>query len=248
MNQHEHTTYRHNPHQRRGFAERHPLVSGEGEVKMAALLVCDYPVVADGIGRMLEEEKHEVVGVCQNLDQVEKVNPESRIDVVIIEPRMPNGLDLVDWLQDHRPQVKVVLLSNPISDELLIEAERLKVAAVLPKTIKTAELLRVVEDVAAGRKVESKFDIHEVLKRYEARGFAKIERLNDVDREILKCLNEGLSDREIANTVYLSPQTIRNRVSRLLRVLGRENRTQLALMIQQYDDLRGGFKRKNLST
>lgn len=215
---------------------------------MAALLVCDYPVVADGVGRMLEEEKHEVVGVCQNLDQVEQVNPESRIDVVIIEPRMPNGLELVDWLQDHRPQVKVVLLSNPISDELLIEAERLKVAAVLPKTIKTAELLRVVEDVAAGRKVESKFDIHEVLKRYGARGFAKIERLNDVDREILKCLNEGLSDREIANTVYLSPQTIRNRVSRLLRVLGRENRTQLALMIQQYDDLRGGFKRKNLST
>jgi DNA-binding NarL/FixJ family response regulator len=53
----------------------------------------------------------------------------------------------------------------------------------------------------------------------------------------MSLIGRGMTDREIAARVYLSPQTVRNRVSRLLTNLGRENRTQLALMMTEFDDV-----------
>jgi two-component system response regulator DevR len=103
------------------------------------------------------------------------------------------------------------------------------------------ELSRIVREVSAGRNFLTRDVVRAAQSRLETRGFARLANLGDVDREIMRLIAQGLSDREIASKVYLSPQTVRNRVSRLLTHLGRENRTQLALMVAEFDDLNRRF-------
>ena len=63
--------------------------------------------------------------------------------------------------------------------------------------------------------------------------FRSIAKLDETDRHILRLLADGQSDKQIAEAVYLSVQTVRNRVSRLLNRFGKENRTQLAVFVSR---------------
>jgi two-component system response regulator DevR len=163
--------------------------------------------------------------------------------VAVIDVRLPeeSGLSIADWIRDHRPSTKVVLISVRVTDELLVESASLGVAAVVDKSIGVVELSRIVREVSAGRNFLTRDVVRAAQSRLETRGFARLANLGDVDREIMRLIAQGLSDREIASKVYLSPQTVRNRVSRLLTHLGRENRTQLALMVAEFDDLNRRF-------
>ena len=59
--------------------------------------------------------------------------------------------------------------------------------------------------------------------------------LGTTDHEILSLIAQGMTDKQISQRVFLSAQTVRNRISRLLGLLGRDNRTQLALMVTSLD-------------
>ncbi len=66
-------------------------------------------------------------------------------------------------------------------------------------------------------------------------GLLTYKELGATDREILSLIAQGMTDKQISQRVFLSAQTVRNRISRLLGLLGRENRTQLALMVMAMD-------------
>ena len=165
------------------------------------------------------------------------------VDVAVVDVRLPeeSGLTVADWIRDHRPSTKVVLISVKVTDELLVEAAALGVAAVVEKSVGAFELSRIIREVSSGRNFLTRDVVRDAQSRLESIGFARLANLGEVDREIMTLIGQGLSDREIASKVYLSPQTVRNRVSRLLTNLGRENRTQLALMVAEYDDLTHRF-------
>ena len=73
--------------------------------------------------------------------------------------------------------------------------------------------------------------VRDALARIRSNGASLIDRLDDTDRQILRLLADGMSDKQIAEAVFLSVQTVRNRVSRLLNRFGKENRTQLAVFV-----------------
>jgi two-component system response regulator DevR len=154
-----------------------------------------------------------------------------------------SGLDIVHWIRDHKPETKIVLLTNFRSDELILEAGALGVSAVLDKSIRPLDLARTVRDIVAGRNLGLGEAVREAQSRLQQRGMLQMQNLGQVDREIMSLIGRGMTDREIATRVYLSPQTVRNRVSRLLTTLGRENRTQLALMVNEYDDVGNRFQK-----
>jgi two-component system response regulator DevR len=59
----------------------------------------------------------------------------------------------------------------------------------------------------------------------------RLSQLDATDRQIVELISEGMSDKEISQRIHLSPQTVRNRVSRILTLLGKANRTQVAVMV-----------------
>ncbi|MBU3688674.1 MAG: hypothetical protein B7C54_03915 [Acidimicrobiales bacterium mtb01] len=212
---------------------------------MVSVLVCDdQELVRDALRVVLsEDEQIEIRQAASGVSDAVLALDADGVDVAVIDVRLPeeSGLSIADWIRDHRPSTKVVLISVRVSDELLVEAAALGVAAVVDKSAGVFELSRIVREVSAGRNFLTRDVVRAAQSRLEARGFARLANLGDVDRDIMGLIAQGLSDREIASKVYLSPQTVRNRVSRLLTNLGRENRTQLALMVAEYDDLNHRF-------
>ncbi len=212
---------------------------------MVSVLVCDdQELVRDALRVVLsEDDQIEIRRAASGVSDAVSALDADGVDVAVIDVRLPDesGLSIADWIRDHRPSTKVVLISVRVSDELLVEAASLGVAAVVDKSIGVFELSRIVREVSAGRNFLTRDVVRAAQSRLETRGFARLSNLGEVDREIMGLIAQGMSDREIATKVYLSPQTVRNRVSRLLTNLGRENRTQLALMVAEYDDLNHRF-------
>lgn len=212
---------------------------------MVSVLVCDdQELVRDALRVVLsEDDQIEIRRAASGVSDAVSALDADGVDVAVIDVRLPDesGLSIADWIRDHRPSTKVVLISVRVSDELLVEAASLGVVAVVDKSIGVFELSRIVREVSAGRNFLTRDVVRAAQSRLETRGFARLSNLGEVDREIMGLIAQGMSDREIATKVYLSPQTVRNRVSRLLTNLGRENRTQLALMVAEYDDLNHRF-------
>ena len=212
---------------------------------MVSVLVCDdQELVRDALRVVLsEDDEIEIRLAASSVSDAVTALDTDGVDVAVIDVRLPeeSGLSIADWIRDHRPSTKVVLISVRVTDELLVESASLGVAAVVDKSIGVVELSRIVREVSAGRNFLTRDVVRAAQSRLETRGFARLANLGDVDREIMRLIAQGLSDREIASKVYLSPQTVRNRVSRLLTHLGRENRTQLALMVAEFDDLNRRF-------
>lgn len=212
---------------------------------MVSVLVCDdQELVRDALRIGLEGDgaidvRDSVAGVSDAVTALDA----GGVDVAVVDVRLPeeSGLTVADWIRDHRPSTKVVLISVKVTDELLVEAAALGVAAVVEKSVGAFELSRIIREVSSGRNFLTRDVVRDAQSRLESIGFARLANLGEVDREIMTLIGQGLSDREIASKVYLSPQTVRNRVSRLLTNLGRENRTQLALMVAEYDDLTHRF-------
>lgn len=212
---------------------------------MVSVLVCDdQELVRDALRVVLsEDDQIEIRRAASGVSDAVSALDADGVDVAVIDVRLPDesGLSIADWIRDNRPSTKVVLISVRVSDELLVEAASLGVVAVVDKSIGVFELSRIVREVSAGRNFLTRDVVRAAQSRLETRGFARLSNLGEVDREIMGLIAQGMSDREIATKVYLSPQTVRNRVSRLLTNLGRENRTQLALMVAEYDDLNHRF-------
>ena len=91
------------------------------------------------------------------------------------------------------------------------------------------DLHKVVIDAAADVAKIDPTLVRTAKQRLEERGHLSLEKLDDTDRKMLELLTLGYTDRKIANEVCLSLQTVRNRISRLLKRLKLANRTQLAL-------------------
>ena len=214
---------------------------------MVGILICDdHQLIREAMRSVLENEPEmSIVGLVPDANAAISVLENGDVSVAVVDVRLglEDGLDLVRWIQGNRPEMKVVLLTSFVTDELVVEAADLGVVAVVDKTSGIDELMRVVRDVVSGRRFVTGETVRAARRRMEDRGMAQLLQLGDVDREIMSLIGRGMTDREIAARVYLSPQTVRNRVSRLLTNLGRENRTQLALMMAEFDDVGHRFEK-----
>lgn len=214
---------------------------------MVSVLVCDdQQMVRDALVSIFDQDgDFRVEGSVGDFGGAVSMLSSTNVEVAVIDVRLDgeSGLDIVHWIREHKPETKIVLLTNYRTDELILESGALGVSAVLDKSIRPHDLARVVRDVVAGRNLGLGEAVREAQARLQQRGMLQMQNLGQVDREIMSLIGRGMTDREIAARVYLSPQTVRNRVSRLLTTLGRENRTQLALMVNEFDDVGHRFRK-----
>lgn len=202
---------------------------------MINTLVCDgHAMVRESIAWILGHSKEiSVAGLTGDAGEARNILQNKPVDVAIVDANLSGerGTSLASWIRDNRPGTKVLLLTPVENDALLVEAEKVGVSCVLPKSSPTDELIRKIHGVANGEKFLAADDVRAAKARLANSGVLTLATLGETDRNILCHISNGLTDKEISQRVYLSPQTVRNRVSRLLSVLGKSNRTQLALMV-----------------
>ena len=197
------------------------------------MLVDDHEIVRRGLRELLEaNEDIQVTQEAGTLADALACDVED-ISMAILDVRLPDGsgIEICRWLQERDPKVPALMLTSFDDDEALLAAVMAGASGYLMKQIRGRELVDAVRVVASGSSIlEPEFVAHskDQLKR-RALDKERIERLSPQERSILEHLVDGLSNREIAEAMFLSEKTVKNYVSNLLLKLGFSRRTEAAV-------------------
>lgn len=207
--------------------------------KIRILLVDDQRLMREGLRTLLElEEDLLVAGEAETGEEALARYAEVLPDVVLMDVRMPgmDGVEATRRLCTTWPGARVIILTTFDDDEYVFEGLRAGALGYLLKAISGDELAAAVRTVAAGgaridpavtRKVVAEFARLAAPARPVDAGLA--EPLSPRELEILQLLAQGMTNREIAQRLYLAEGTVKNHVTTLLQKIGARDRTQAAL-------------------
>lgn len=197
-------------------------------------LVDDHEVVRRGLVDLLEADPElDVVGEAGSVAEAMARVPAARPDVAVLDVRLPdgNGIELCRDLLSRMPDLRCLILTSYTSDEAMLDAILAGASGYVVKDIKGMELARAVKDVGAGRSLLDNRAAAALMAKL--RGAAEkqdpLSGLTDQERTLLGLLSEGLTNKQIADRMFLAEKTVKNYVSRLLAKLGMERRTQAAV-------------------
>lgn len=193
------------------------------------LLVDDHEMVRAGLRSFLDlQDDMQVVGEAGSGEQALALVPSLRPDVVVLDLVLPGmtGVETARRLKERHPEVKVVALTSFAGQDLVLPAVRAGVAGYLLKDVGPAELADALRAARGGGS-----PLHpQVAATVMASVTAQAEDpLTPREREVLRLLARGLSNRLIARELALAEKTVKAHVSAILAKLGVADRTQAAL-------------------
>jgi DNA-binding NarL/FixJ family response regulator len=203
------------------------------------LIVDDQRLMREGLRTLLELERgFEIVGEAGDGQAALAVYAELQPDVVLMDIRMPgmDGVEATRRLHTAWPNARVIILTTFNDDAYVFEGLRAGALGYLLKDVSGQELANAVRTVARGgalidpsvaRKVVDEFARLAPPARPTDAGLA--EPLSERERDVLRLLAEGLSNREIGLKLSLTEGTVKNYVTNVLQKIGVRDRTQAAL-------------------
>ncbi len=197
-------------------------------------LLDDHEIVRRGVKELLETEGDlEVVGEAGTAAEALARIPPTRPDVAVLDVRLPDGdgVQVCREIRSAHPEIQCLMLTSFADDEALFQAIMAGASGYVLKQIKGADVVEAVRSVAAGRSLLDPSVTARVLERLR-KGSEEDEllaRLSPQERNILRLIADGLTNRQIAEQVHLAEKTVKNYVSNLLAKLGMERRTQAAV-------------------
>jgi two-component system response regulator DevR len=202
-------------------------------------LLDDHEIVRRGLRELLESEGDiEVVGEASYAAEAIARIPALRPDVAVLDGRLPDGsgIDVCREIRSVDPGIRALILTSYDDDEALFAAIMAGAAGYVLKQVRGTDLLDTVRRVAAGQSTLDPAVTAQVLDRLR-RGpetDPTLARLTDREREILQKIGEGMTNRQIAESMYLAEKTVKNYVSGLLSKLGFARRTQAAVFATKH--------------
>jgi DNA-binding NarL/FixJ family response regulator len=195
------------------------------------LIADDHPIVRAGLRRIVEDDSSMVVTAeAASGNEALAALRQSAADVVLLDVTMPGGsfTDTLHRLRDEHPTVKVLVLSVHPEDQWAVRALRGGASGYLTKDHSPEQLLDAVRRVYRGGRYVSPA-LAERLAAQLGPGFdgAPHELLSDREFEVLRALGTGLSVKEIAQLMGLSPKTVSTYRTRLMEKMGLTNTADL---------------------
>lgn len=197
-------------------------------------LLDDHEVVRRGLRDLLSEEPDiEIAGEAGSAEEALTGIIELKPDVAVLDARLPDGsgIEVCRQVRSTDNQIACLILTSFDDEDALFTAIMAGAAGYVLKQIRGDALVDAVRRVAAGQSLLDPQVTPRVLDRLR-QGPAEDERLaglTDQERRILGLIAEGLTNRQIANRMYLAEKTVKNYVSSMLSKLGLESRTQAAV-------------------
>jgi DNA-binding NarL/FixJ family response regulator len=210
-------------------------------MSIRVLLADDQTLVRSGFRALLERsEDIEVVGEAANGEEaVERARAE-RPDVVLMDIRMPgvDGLEATRRISADKSlaAVRVIMLTTFELDEYVFEALHAGASGFLLKDVEPDELRSAVRVVAQGEALLSPSITRRLIREYVVQPGRHrpppeaLDALTEREREVLALVAQGLSNREIAERLVISPATAKTHVSRTMMKLQAHDRAQLVVL------------------
>ncbi len=199
------------------------------------LLVDDHPIFREGL-RFTLEQADDIVVVGEAVDgtQVMSLVSEHDPDVVVMDLAMPGmgGLEATVTLTESGARARVLVLTMSEEDASVFAAVRAGATGYLVKGIAAEQVVSAVRGLAAGHAVFGPGLAVRMLDFFGESAPDRRERFADLsvrEREVLEHLAAGRSNQQIADTLVISPITVRNHVSSILQKLQVENRREAML-------------------
>jgi two-component system response regulator DevR len=196
-------------------------------------LLDDHEVVRRGLRDLLEAEGLEVVGEAGTAEEALRRVPAVSPDVAVLDVRLPDGdgVEVCRELRSRNPELPCLMLTSFADDEALLDAIMAGASGYVLKQIRGDDLVDAIRRVAAGESLLDPTATTRLLDRLRRGGPEddKIAQLTDQERRILELLAEGMTNRQIAEQMYLAEKTVKNYVSNLLTKMGMSRRTEAAV-------------------
>lgn len=198
---------------------------------LSVFLVDDHEVVRRGLAALVDaDDDMYVVGQAENRSQALAQIPVVRPDVVLLDVRLPDGsgLDVCRRLCARMPEVRCLIVTSFRDARAMRDAAAAGAKGYVVKDVRGMQLVEAVREVGAGRLLPLP---PEAPSR---RRDAFPNNLTAQERRLLELLGEGLTNRQIAERMFLAEKTVKNYVSRILAKLGVERRTQAAVLAARF--------------
>ena len=208
------------------------MATAEGQIRV--VIVDDHAVVREGLRTYLELEDHlMIVGEAANgreaVDKVRVLRP----DVVLMDLLMPqmDGIAATKAIKEVAPDVKVIVLTSFQDDEHIMPAIEAGATGYLLKDVSAPELVKAIEGAYQGQA-----QLHPEIARKLMEQVRQPRRREDPaaeltprERDVLRLIASGMSNKEIARELVMTERTVKGHVSNILGKLGLQDRTQAAL-------------------
>ncbi|MDP9317676.1 MAG: response regulator transcription factor [Actinomycetota bacterium] len=210
------------------------MTSPESPIRI--YLLDDHQIVRRGLRDLFEaEDDLEIVGESGSAAEAQRRIPALRPHVAVLDARLPDGsgIDVCREVRSIDPSIQVLILTSYDDDEALFAAIMAGASGYALKQIEATDLVASVRHVAAGKSMLDPAVTARVLERVRSGGDNEPDELRDLtgqERKILELIAEGLTNRQIADRMFLAEKTVKNYVSSVLSKLGLERRTQAAVL------------------
>jgi DNA-binding NarL/FixJ family response regulator len=209
-------------------------------MKIKILLVDDHAVVLRGLSFFLGTQSNfELVGEAQNgKEALEKV-AEFQPDVVLMDLIMPimDGIEATAEIKKNYPNVKVIVLTSFSDQDHVLPALRAGAVGYLLKDVQPDQLVEAIRGAYSGNiqlhpEITSKLMSHAAScppLTVESSFNVALESLTAREKEVLRLISQGMSNKEIGSALFIAEKTVKTHVSSILSKLELSDRTQAAL-------------------
>jgi DNA-binding NarL/FixJ family response regulator len=220
-------------------AKQSSSTSNSGVASIRIVVADDHPVVRFGVRNMLQSEPgFEVVGEAEDGDDAITQTLELEPDILLLDVAMPRlpGLEAMRAIMAKSPRVKIVLLTSTISVQQIIEALQIGARGIVLKDSVVGDLGQALRAVTSGDYWiggERVVNLLKALQELQAQAAAVPERktygLTPRELEVVSCIVEGCSNRDIAKQFTISEETVKRHLSNVFDKTGVSTRLELAL-------------------
>jgi len=205
--------------------------------QLRVLVVDDHPLLRQGVVATLTSARDfDVVAEASTAAEALHLARKTRPDLVILDVGLPDrsGLEVIPEIARASPGAKIAMLTVADDSDLVVESLRAGATGYLLKGVSGAELIAAVRQIVAGQDYVSPAAATNVVQAL-AHPAHKPE-LSDREREVLVLLRDGLTNREIAECLFLSEKTVKHYVTALMRKLQVRNRVEAAVSARSARD------------
>jgi len=197
--------------------------------KIKIIVVDDHQIVRDGIGALLMKyDDIEIIAEASNGEEVLNILKKIQPDVVIIDIAMPkmDGFQASEIMRKEYPDVQIIIFSSHSENENIARAIEIGVKGILPKNTMREELVEAIYSVSSGKDFLSKYisttSLFDFVKEKKNKNDTVAElknKLTDREIELLQLIVNGITNKEIADQLFISQRTVEKHKSNIISKL-----------------------------